>query len=146
MITITSCDHKLHHVITSCYHNNYIMWSQQLHHVIITISSCDHNNYIAWSQQLHHVIKAITLFRAQTYNCIINNINFWCVVKLFNRIHSYKMAYKACKTQPFNILFHNTELTITAGHRTFSETLHEFLASCSSDRTTCPLIHTASPH
>ena len=33
-----------------------------------------------------------------------------------------------------------TGLTITAGHRTFSGTLHEFLARCSSDRKTCPLI------
>ena len=37
-------------------------------------------------------------------------------------------------------------LMITAGHRTFSEALHEFMASCLSDRTTCPLIHTALPH
>ena len=37
-------------------------------------------------------------------------------------------------------------LTITAGHRTFSKTLNEFLASCSSGRTTCPLMHTALSH
>ena len=32
-------------------------------------------------------------------------------------------------------------LTIKAGRRTFSGTLHEFPANCLSDRTTCPLIH-----
>ena len=35
---------------------------------------------------------------------------------------------------------------IMVGHRTCSETLHEFLASSLSDRTTRPLIHTALPH
>ena len=33
-----------------------------------------------------------------------------------------------------------------AEHRIFSRTLHEFPGCCSSDRTTCPLIHTALPH
>ena len=33
-----------------------------------------------------------------------------------------------------------------AGHWTFSETLHEFVASCSSDRATCFLILNALPH
>ena len=39
-----------------------------------------------------------------------------------------------------------TGLTITAGHRTFSKTLHKFPASCLFGRTTCPLMHTALPH
>ena len=33
-----------------------------------------------------------------------------------------------------------------AGHRTFSETLHEFVASYSSDRATCFLILNSLPH
>ena len=67
-------------------------------------------------------------------------------IKLVNsEQHKYEM-YGSLKLMLANCMHVCAELTITAGHWTFSETLHEFPASCLSDRTTCPLIHTALPH